>query len=1065
MKKNSIKKNKNNNRSIKNQLNGGKPPILDWLWKKSDVPEIPLTMSFSPAKTFPKIKEFIRSTVIQPDHPLLKYTTHLFHFVNEYFQIISNTYYNLSSVSDMNQIYKSIIHDYNDVLDEHIYKSLASTYLTNQNKIIDEYLSSSQKLSFIPYLLASPNSVPESRFLKLINAGIDPILLDYARLHKFKIIINKEKKLVITCDNDPTQISLLEKFIDAVEQGVLTHIIIGLSYRDYKLIQYIELDPPKVIDIFKEPCELLPCYVITRENIVYKSYNSKLKDSQERSINAYYTNIYLRDKKGVIISHQMGTGKTILTISLIELEVIEYMRRNPTAKNKLKIVIVIPEGILGSWLEDFRKKCHINNNYNDNSRHRDDSVNSKNLCLNSNDNLCKIEIEAKGLSYYMYKQITSGTFESINPDTMKYTLEIYSYYQFSKIINSPETKNYFNQAIIILDEVHRLETERLRISQYIDSIGSKIPGLFMANRSNLTTDDFYDVNTVLLQYSNVYKAIRRGKRIIAITGTPIYNSLYDLLFLVNLVENNNKLLSFSKKDFNDKYGYRPMGTIINNLVGDIHKSLIGQLIFTFTMMMLKDAIGVRSLSKDVIWIITSTITAAGRAATSLGPVAGISLTQAVFFYVEQIWKGRLIHERNMTKTYKEELYLIKDTEQMRILISENFLYYNLNNDDNSKKNFAEIVEHDITHGCEYTKSQVIFFILSKYGVPISTFLKLYEYKMLNRVFTSSIEAIGNIEFEDILFDQNTLFVNEKSNNIREHGELVDDKYMNLVIGNLYFSRLFIDYAELIMWYNDIKDKPEKAEKASEIKGQINTTLTDMILEENNKQNIEWSGKFHTMMGYLKDAVSIDEKSMIYSNFTSVGTELFKDFYIHNCQSYGLTTDMILYLEDPSNPNNNNTDILKKFNQYHNNPKKIIVFHPDIMEGVSLQDCMHVHIMEYIPLKAKYDQVVARARRLNSHLNTMTYKSILNPKVHVYRYICTSFGWVQHGSNLFGSLFSKKYMRLNKLAVDSYHFLTSHSDAGVTNTSDQNAQKKFNCLNENDTILKDLLNKYAMDSTI
>jgi len=133
-----------------------------------------------------------------------------------------------------------------------------------------------------------------------------------------------------------------------------------------------------------------------------------------------------------------------------------------------------------------------------------------------------------------------------------------------------------------------------------------------------------------------------------------------------------------------------------------------------------------------------------------------------------------------------------------------------------------------------------------------------------------------------------------------------------------------------------------------------------------------------------------------------------------------------------------------------------------MEGVSLKDCMHVHIMEYISLKSKYDQVVARARRLDSHLNTRIYKNIKTPKINVYRYICNSISSAKQAAR---SWIPPKYGNLSKLMYDSYHLFDAVDDANITVTSDNNAKQKFECLKNNDDIFKNLLKYYSMDTSV
>jgi len=1062
------KKKKGRRTSIKR---GGMPPILGFSALKSAVNrfttrrsghsnEFPVTISFSPTKTFAIMKKIFSNQSISIDDPNIKpWYTQLLEFGNEYKEIIKNTYPDATS-DIVDKIYHAIHQEYDSVLEKHVYRSMAETFKQTQERFIEEYRTGKQDFSY--YLVTvSANWVDTA-----IAIGLDPLLFNYIKSRDFTLHVTTENELSLSCGPRCNEHGLAQfnEFIQAVESGQFDKIpgFFTTPMNFYNPPENSVVHRSK-LSIFDTPCDGLPCS-IEIDGKMYQSLNSKLKESQKRSIEAYYNTIYEKDKKGVIIAHQMGTGKTILTISLIELEVYEHMRKTKTPPgSRLKVAVVIPEGIVGSWLEDFRKKCHISNDENDNSKKRMGRVSSSALCHRDPQNLasaplCKMTIKSPGLGEHVLMQKQKMNRMKSSPmQELEYDLELYGYAQFSRIIATSGTRNYFDDAIIILDEAHRLETERLRISQYIGEANTKIPGLFMSTKPNLLESDFFESSIVIDQYVEVYNAIRRGKRVIAITGTPIYNSMYDMIYLLNLVLNENDMLSFSRKEFRTNFAGKPKWQVFKSFVGDVHRSLVGQILFTTVFSRVKDFLGMKSLTGDLIKYLPNLVMIANPA------VAGKYVAlQCCALFIEQISKGWLMAERNMTKTYKEDLYLIDDTKPaLQKIVRENFLYYNLNDDPDSKKNFAGIVETDVE--CPYTPGQLLFFVLSKFGVPIATFLKLKDYKLLDKLATGAAAVKPATSASDEKVSSTTLFMNERATLNRERGDVLDDKYMNLAIGNLYFSTKFLTYVELLLQANTLVG----TDKAASIDPGIGAIMQQIVDDEQNssKPNIEWSNKFEEIMKKLKVAVEKGEKSMIYSSFSGVGTELFKEYYDLHCRKYGLTPDMIGYLQDPSTDTGENDRIKDEFNEFGSNSKmKIIVFHPDIMEGMSLQDCMHVHIMECITLKAKYDQVVARARRFNSHANTVTYTANRDPKITVYRYACTSVNTMTHSRNVVAGVvgFAATYKNLNKLMMDSDHFVTAHDNAGVTVTSDSNAKTKFNCLEANDKVFKELLKNHAMD---
>jgi len=272
---------------------------------------------------------------------------------------------------------------------------------------------------------------------------------------------------------------------------------------------------------------------MTNNGKYYYSRNIQLESYQQQAINKYKENIINKNKKGIILSHQMGTGKTILTISLIEQEIFY----NKTA-NKSRVIIVIPDGLFSTWIDELNKKCNINNDtYTINLNNHDSRINSKTLnetvvCGSAiSDKLCSIKIK-------------SHIFVGNTDSDILYDLELYTYEQFSdKIIYNV---NEFDNSIIILDEAHRFEIERQRLGNYIGTSNIKIKDVF--------NNRFTELHKVLDFFNNIFNAIKRANRVILITGTPIYNSIYDIITLINLIKDHNDTdVPFNRQQFNSLY--------------------------------------------------------------------------------------------------------------------------------------------------------------------------------------------------------------------------------------------------------------------------------------------------------------------------------------------------------------------------------------------------------------------------------------------------------------------------------------------------------------------------------
>ena len=84
-------------------------------------------------------------------------------------------------------------------------------------------------------------------------------------------------------------------------------------------------------------------------------------------------------------------------------------------------------------------------------------------------------------------------------------------------------KHDFKNSIVVIDEVHKL----------VD---------LMTSSKGISSHD----------YGKLYFKLRKAHKILALTGTPIYNSSFDIAYVANLVAGKN-ILSFTPEKFKERY--------------------------------------------------------------------------------------------------------------------------------------------------------------------------------------------------------------------------------------------------------------------------------------------------------------------------------------------------------------------------------------------------------------------------------------------------------------------------------------------------------------------------------
>lgn len=128
-----------------------------------------------------------------------------------------------------------------------------------------------------------------------------------------------------------------------------------------------------------------------------------------------------------------------------------------------------------------------------------------------------------------------------------------------------------------------------------------------------------------------------------------------------------------------------------------------------------------------------------------------------------------------------------------------------------------------------------------------------------------------------------------------------------------------------------------------------------------------SPKFIEILKYIKSSPG---KVAIYSSYFANGIKKFSRFL----DSKGMENSYRIL-----NPNDDITTQIKAVNDYNNNKYKILLIHPEITEGISLEATEQFHILEPIPNDPLLKQIIGRAVRFKSHVSLPKHRQ----KVDVY----------------------------------------------------------------------------------
>jgi len=218
------------------------------------------------------------------------------------------------------------------------------------------------------------------------------------------------------------------------------------------------------------------------------------------------------NSRGLLIFHGLGSGKTCSGLLLSE-----SCRRYEGNKVR-KVILMIPASLnLEPWIKELSKKC--NKNYELSKKLKKAIKNNEDKSDMEQKKIYRNICEKEGyyIVHYNAENITGGW-----RDVLK------------KIPTRKDSKNPFDDSVIIIDEVHN----------FVNSITDE--NIQQKNDKQMTKRDVYN---------QIFFA--KNAKVILLTGTPVFNKPVELAYIFNMVRGfiHNKKILFDtdEKEFNKMF--------------------------------------------------------------------------------------------------------------------------------------------------------------------------------------------------------------------------------------------------------------------------------------------------------------------------------------------------------------------------------------------------------------------------------------------------------------------------------------------------------------------------------
>jgi hypothetical protein len=594
--------------------------------------------------------------------------------------------------------------------------------------------------------------------------------------------------------------------------------------------------------------------------------------------------------------------------------------------------------------------------------------------------------------------------------------QIIDYNEFISTLKNINTHNTF----IVLDECHQL-------CKYLhfDTITNK--------------------NT---QIKEIYDKINEYEKKLLLSGTPIYEYPSDLCHILNLVSETQSFPT-DEKTFLEKYGSPryPMGIslwaikLYTNSVVQVPFILITiYLMFTYlyeSMYLLhllqakNPNTGLSSNEKKQMVRISE-----NQSSSSNTRGGSLIFNKSDFKNINQLIE-RISQEliNNGIKTnspiiYSMTMYSTKTT----LYKFKNFIDKTAVDTEITKEKFYNSIMNDKLYTLYFFQlllalSSLISLIL--FFFPSIKNILEFNIKTRRNFYSIDYNMIGNeigrfISYSPIPDDISNLFPDLSFQTIHH---TYDSRQLNMFV-NFTDSTLseedliLLDVSEDSRFINISRVKVQ--ENITSLKtiglkiGNVTTHISpdDKIVKINKyegfktKRNIGSNNKFEFILNKILNS-DPDDKIVIYSNFEAMGTEIFSTFLNLNGIKH--------YYLDINNSIEERKHILQNFNTTTNAKIRVIILNPAFIEGISLIGVRQFHILEPVDILSKYEQIIARSRRMNSHMHLPEKKR----NVTIFNHVCE----LNFKNKFFDyiSIFTKKWFSSNfwKVFINEQNLLSYH----------------------------------------
>lgn len=603
-------------------------------------------------------------------------------------------------------------------------------------------------------------------------------------------------------------------------------------------------------------------------------------------------------------------------------------------------------------------------------------------------------------------------------DTKDVTL--LSYYDLVKIVVKDKTLNkLLDNVFVIMDEAHNI----------LNAIN------VMAYRTKENDYFFKKEQVADFSYSKTFKdepndndyvvrfifALQRAAKVIMLTGTPFYNDISDIRYLINIAA-GKPVVPFDKAEFDRKFIYKPfkVTTAINwlNPAIDFLTNFTpfgGKVRFLYAKFLQGDLKNVKA--NDVL-----------KNLEILRKIVEYNFTNTDTNNTKQTNSN----EENLVKNMKPEVYasIVKLQRKVKNKTITNKILQNDKQNEYLKKYTDTILDTVKNISTETTKNFALMFIADKTS-------ELYNlYLTDDRLNASKIKPFGKYFSYYKYYEDINLFptFRHKTHNVLYTNDQIDI-FLSALRGdfNTLTDEEFVDF-------KIVKAKEKIDFEKGYKKRWINFTSQGLIIGNMSRTQNVYPNKFKEL---LKVILETNEKSIVYSSFYNGGIKKLSDFLnifkiYHKIYSPSTSIDELHQIKE----------------EFENGALNILLLHPVFFEGFSVKNCRHLHILEPIGSFPKYQQLTTRVIRLHSHSSLP--KSQRNVLIHTW--VCKIDRIRQGGIVLAKDI--KKWFNNN---LNEFYLTHINSGTGMFKTPDVLVNSNFNIAKRQDELLYNILKEISIEN--